>query len=616
MVELYLNLARETETHRASQLNIDEKAADSLFDYAEDYRLHREDLETAYEEACKTLRRSADYDTLANSFEAVLKCLMDIQNSYRLYHEKACFLADMHPLDLANEFKGHLEKICSVFDLQPVPPHPILHGQKRILKTVKRLNKKYYKDPSQASDVDPAASTEVSPNENEGAPAGEDAAPPAIEPAASSASSQDGDEEDEPKAPKEDPVFPGGLYVSPLFENPEEIITNGAVIGSSSTKIGGKYGLNTPMPEYVACLFEDAQVVEDRKKRLEEISLQEEAEKAAIEKLNSDAESVAEVVASPRADPPPSKKGKGPSAAEIAAKKDAEEAAEAERLAKERSKPKVMDDYPWIRVEGADILGSPPFPTETEWEALDQVEKEEREDLIAKYMVHLKGGSGHPLVAADPEGLGVIYTKCVEARTRSIERSRYGSDPDFILKNIPVDVHGMPWLEQVEVFQDGVVKVLVNMRNSLVTHLENEAYYKTVTMEELNKTRKAVLTEELEDRLRTHWPRRGRVETQLKQPREAELLAHQEKTWRIVQNIQEKMFTLLNRFESSLADGHGGIDKYVSEIAEYKSTLESTTYKTLASLQVMFSFRTVECEYLLIFVCYIRAWMSKDAVPF
>jgi hypothetical protein len=35
-----------------------------------------------------------------------------------------------------------------------------------------------------------------------------------------------------------------------------------------------------------------------------------------------------------------------------------------------------------------------------------------------------------------------------------------------------------------------------------------------------------------QDRLRTHWPRRGRVETQIKQPRESELIGHEEKTWR------------------------------------------------------------------------------------
>ena len=86
IAELYLNLAKETELHRASQKNIDESAADSLFDYSEDYRLHREDLEMAYEESCKTLRKSADYDTLAANFEAVLQCLLNIQNSYRLYH--------------------------------------------------------------------------------------------------------------------------------------------------------------------------------------------------------------------------------------------------------------------------------------------------------------------------------------------------------------------------------------------------------------------------------------------------------------------------------------------------------------------------------------------------
>ena len=39
----------------------------------------------------------------------------------------------------------------------------------------------------------------------------------------------------------------------------------------------------------------------------------------------------------------------------------------------------------------------------------------------------------------------------------------------------------------------------------------------------------------------THRPRRGRVETEIKQPREAELLSHKDKTWRHVKAIQSKM---------------------------------------------------------------------------
>jgi hypothetical protein len=36
-------------------------------------------------------------------------------------------------------------------------------------------------------------------------------------------------------------------------------------------------------------------------------------------------------------------------------------------------------------------------------------------------------------------------------------------------------------------------------------------------------------------------PRKGRVETEIKQPREAELQTHEEKTWRHIRAIQAKM---------------------------------------------------------------------------
>jgi hypothetical protein len=40
----------------------------------------------------------------------------------------------------------------------------------------------------------------------------------------------------------------------------------------------------------------------------------------------------------------------------------------------------------------------------------------------------------------------------------------------------------------------------------------------------------------------------GRVETQIKQPREAELLGHDQKTWRHLELIQQKMTEIQKKF--------------------------------------------------------------------
>ncbi len=564
--ELYLNVATETEIHRKKQSDIDGAAADSLWDYSEEYRLQREDLEAAYEAACTALRESADYDSLQANFEAVLRSLQEIEDSYRAYHERSCYLADMHLVNLTTEFKGHLEKICGIFTLSPIPPHPILHNQNRIVTTAKRLNQKFFPDEAPVSSAS-----------NDGDGGKED-----------QASGDRPSTEDVKVAAAKLPAFKGGVYTSPLYENPEEVVTNAAVIGTSSTKIGGKYGIEVPVPDFVVTLFEDASTREDREKRADAIRAADEADNAARQKAADSLEpppQAAPTAVSPRADPAAGKKAGKPSAAELAAQKAAAEAAEAARQAELASRPRVLPEFPWLSEQAKNALREPPLPPPAVYSSLDSQERAELEDLIAEFFVYPAGLEKNPVIAGSEEKRS-LYARCLEARQAARLRALKSADPEFILAHVPADSRGKDWLERIEVYQEGVVKILTSIRNSLVTHLENEAYYKTVTMEELNKARKTALTEELEDRLRTHWPRRGRVETQLKQPREAELLSHEEKTWRIIQSIQEKMLGVQTSFNESLQAGFDAASRYARDMDELMTTLKTASYKTLASLQV------------------------------
>ena len=78
-----------------------------------------------------------------------------------------------------------------------------------------------------------------------------------------------------------------------------------------------------------------------------------------------------------------------------------------------------------------------------------------------------------------------------------------------------------------------------NLRDCLIADLEKECHDRLRISQKQCKE-KSEFTEELEDRIRTHWPRRGRVETGIKQPREAELLGHQQKTWRHIEAFTRK----------------------------------------------------------------------------
>ena len=119
----FLLVAKMMERHRKLQHQLDEKSMDELFDKKEDFRLEREDREAEFEAACQQLRKSTDHAEVAANFEAVLNILSVIQDSYRCYHEKACFLADKHPLSLIDEFRTHLVNICKRFELAPLIPH-------------------------------------------------------------------------------------------------------------------------------------------------------------------------------------------------------------------------------------------------------------------------------------------------------------------------------------------------------------------------------------------------------------------------------------------------------------------------------------------------------------
>ena len=101
--------------------------------------------------------------------------------------------------------------------------------------------------------------------------------------------------------------------------------------------------------------------------------------------------------------------------------------------------------------------------------------------------------------------------------------------------------NGEAWVSQLGIEVTTTCTLVEGIRDSLVVSLEKEADRRVLRSVEMKKDSKEEFTEELEDRLRTHWPRRGRVKTGILQPREAELLSHEEKTWRYIQSIQERM---------------------------------------------------------------------------
>ena len=138
----------------------------------------------------------------------------------------------------------------------------------------------------------------------------------------------------------------------------------------------------------------------------------------------------------------------------------------------------------------------------------------------------------------------------------------------------------------VEVPVDTILRLFHGIRESLLSALEKEAFQRTRYAEKQSLSGKAELTDELEDRIRNHWPRRGRVETQIKQPREAELLSHKEKTWRHISSIQHKMIEAQTSFNSILDEAKVECDHYVRDVTGLRNSLTGE-FKNLAFLQVI-----------------------------
>ncbi|CAN0359044.1 unnamed protein product [Ectocarpus sp. 12 AP-2014] len=74
--------------------------------------------------------------------------------------------------------------------------------------------------------------------------------------------------------------------------------------------------------------------------------------------------------------------------------------------------------------------------------------------------------------------------------------------------------------------------LLSSLRDDLVSRTETRAAVRVAAAESACLEAQECLSEELEERLRKHWPRKGRTEVGSRQPREGELHAHRQKARR------------------------------------------------------------------------------------
>jgi len=609
----YLVLAKIMEKHRKLQHELDERAMDELFDKKEDFRLEREDREAEFEEACQTLRKSTDHAELAQNFEAVLGILAIIQDSYRRYHEKACFLADKHPLALINEFRSHLVNVCSRFDMSPLVPHFILDCFDRLHDKIKRFNKNLIEEDPELLDTLPDYNI-VLPGPPQSVDNANAKKAAKSKKAAAGKGADIGGFESLYVSPTEEVYLeavrlaedPGYAHDSAVVKSPAATVASTAsVAGGASVKSGvsgsasatgkddksvafasdtadgdidlprgGRYGLIKTEDALIAHLNLDSTLVE-----YEEELLREEAAAAAAASAVTTAPNTAvpdgrtEILGVDGAE------GEVPVAVEAEPGSPAEELPplDADDVDVETEIPKipVHEEMPWLTL--STIYKSP-----------DELsELDDPDDVFAYNKAVIKGliEMDEEVKEALTEEQQAAYAAFLQLKQETEDRVAREADPEFIRANVPKDLNNSNWVLEVCIPQDFLRELIMTLKNSLVTSLELEMQRRISIAEELCRSRIDELTEEFEDRLRTHWPRRGRVETQIKQPREAELLSHEEKTWRLLQDIQHHMIDIQGRFHKQIKSAKEACDAYINDVNVLKNSLSSTSFKTLAALQ-------------------------------
>lgn len=254
-------------------------------------------------------------------------------------------------------------------------------------------------------------------------------------------------------------------------------------------------------------------------------------------------------------------------------------------------------------------------------ELLEGEEKEEYENTLAKYFTPLvddlppidaapvqpppgKKGGGPP-APAPPPAVSVITPGVYPSLSNLslVDRERYQSfkrymevvqerverekGVAYITSHPPLTKDGEKYVEVVGLGVSDILPLFISLRDQSIQATENESVKKLLKVAREVSEQKAERTSELEERVRGHWPRRGRVETGVRQPRERELTQHNNKTYRLILAFQKRVIDLEGRVRGGLEGGRGQVEGYKREMGGLVEALGAGDFKNLAAIQVM-----------------------------
>ena len=154
---------------------------------------------------------------------------------------------------------------------------------------------------------------------------------------------------------------------------------------------------------------------------------------------------------------------------------------------------------------------------------------------------------------------------------------------EFIGQRPPVDQSGSLCVEcftlPIQYYED----IISTLRNMLFERFHEECVRRKEWCEALGDKRVKFYTAEIEERLRLHWPRKGRAEVECFQPRVGELQNHKRRLARHIRSIKLKCSKHEENFQIELSQGFEKAQLFSERIRALSEMLNLQT--TIAGLQ-------------------------------
>eukprot|EP00904_Undaria_pinnatifida_P004042 jgi/Undpi1/13639/HiC_scaffold_9.g03293.m1 len=474
-------LSAELEAHEEKKSAIDEAGEQRMFDRQEDFRLDDEDREALVKACTDRVRMAAGEEELEASFARVVALLDEVEGSYREYHKGAYSAALIHPTEAEQEAQRTRAAICSLLGLQP----PSESDEQSLSESVKESVKHGTEGGEEAEDGAEGGEGE---DGKEGERVGEETEDKEAD--NEDPNSQEENEPDEQEAEEEAEDVGLNMYRAPesgevayfVDQTPEKIASELLIVGTAeeededdnqSGSDAGAEGDESKNPKdaagnpsywrgsFVPLGEEELQAMKqlpEGEEALEEYFVRRDRRFRDLTEEERDLlriASEAETAARARAKEEAAKKAK---------KNNKKGGAKGKKAGKGAASPLPAGEDPTqVEVEPPSIL-----------EAYDAAKREvEQHRALRKEEI---------------------------ARLRAEERL------------VPRDPTGEAVMEELTFPLEETSTMIAALRDDLMTRTERRSAARKAAAEAACQEAQEILTEELEERLRKHWPRKGRTE--------------------------------------------------------------------------------------------------------